>query len=371
MKRLFTHILLLAALLAATLPLPTQAQKHTSAPSPLRFAEASHDFGTVEEAGGTVSHTFRFSNTSDAPVVIVDATSSCGCTRAEFSRKPVKAGESGTIVVHFDPTNYPAGVFSRKVTLFTSQGRLAEQLTIMGCVKPRPKSLAERYPLTVGGGVRLEANAHAFGYVEHGTPAQSAIGIVNDSDRAATLHLAPDTASGLLTLRYPSCLAPHESASINFGYLLADDCQKYGALRDVVAIEVNGKQSDYQLIISGIAIDSRERSADSGEPKVQLSENFYKFGTLKRTAMTQRHTITIYNIGDSPLHIRAIESERGIVEVGKPSHSTVAKGGKATVGITLNPERCSFGATTDRVRIVTDDRTRPVCSVRVSALIEK
>ena len=371
MKRFFTHILLISALLTATLPPSTQAQKHAPAPSPLHFTEASHDFGTVEEADGKVSHTFRFENISYAPVVIVDATSSCGCTRAEFSRKPVKAGESGTIVVHFDPMNYPAGVFSRKVTLFTSQGRLSEQLTITGCVKPRSKSLAERYPLATSSGVRLESNAHAFGYVEHGTPAQSAIGIVNDSDRAVTLRMLYDTASGLLTLRYPSRLAPYENASIDFGYILADSCPKYGALRDILAIEIDGKQSPYRLIISGIAIDSRERSADSGEPRIQLSENFYKFGTLKRNAATRRHTITIYNIGDSPLHIRAIESERGIVEVGTPSRHTIAKGGKATVDITLNPGRCSFGATTDRVRIVTDDRTRPVCSVRVSALIEK
>ena len=344
MKRFFTHILLLSALLTTTLPPSAQAQKHAPAPSPLHFAEASHDFGTVEEAGGKVSHTFHFENISDAPVVIVDATSSCGCTRAGFSRK---------------------------VTLFTSQGRLAEQLTITGCVKPRPKSLAERYPLAAGSGIRLESNAHSFGYVEHGTPAQSAIGIVNDSDRTATLHLAHDTASGLLTLRYPARLAPHESASINFGYILADDCPTYGTLRDILTIEIDGTPSPYRLIISGIAIDSRERSADSGEPRVQLSENFYKFGTLKRNAAARRHTITIYNIGDSPLHIRAIESERGIAEVGTPSRCTIAKGGKATVGISLNPERCSFGATTDRVRIITDDRTRPVCSVRVSALIEK
>ena len=337
----------------------------------LQFKETHHDFGTINEEGGEVAHTFRFTNISGAPVVIVDVASSCGCTRAEFSRKPVKAGETGEIIVRFNPTDYPAGVFSRNVRILTSQGRIAEPLTVTGRVIPRIKSIAERYPLAIGNGIRLEQNAHAFGYVEHGTPQRSAIGIVNDSEQTATINIVPTTASGWLDIRYPHSLAPHEEATIDFGYMLPDDCPKYGSLRDLLAIETDGKQSDYELIVSGIAIDSRERDADTGEARIQLSENFIKFGTLKRTDTAQKRALTIYNTGESPLHIRDIATEYGLVEAGKPDKEAIGKGGHATFSITLRPDRCPFGAVTDRVKIVTDDPRRPMCSIRVSALIEK
>ncbi len=362
MKRLYILVLLLWALFFGY---------STTSAQPLRFDATTHDFGTINEEDGMVSHTFRFTNVSDTPVVIVDAASSCGCTQAEFSRKPVQAGGTGEIVVHFNPTDYPDGVFSRNVRIFTSQGKLAEPLTVTGKIIPRVKSVAEKYPLALSNGIRLEMNAHAFGYVEHGSPQRSAFGIVNDSEQKATINIVPTLASGWLDIHYPQSLAPHEEATIDFGYMLSDDCPKYGSLRDLLAMEIDGKRSDYELIISGIAIDSRERNDITGEPGIRLSENFIKFGTLKRTDTAPRRTITIYNTGDSPLHIRAIETEYGIIAVGKPDKSTVEKGGQATFSISLRPDRCSFGAVTDRVKIVTDDRRQPMRSIRVSALIEK
>ena len=363
MKRFYILVLLLWAVFFG--------YAEASAQSPLRFDATAHDFGTINEEEGTVSHTFRFTNVSDTPVVIVDVASSCGCTQAEFSRKPVQAGGTGEIVVHFNPTDYPSGVFSRNVRIFTSQGKLTEPLTVKGKIIPRVKSIAEKYPLALGEGIRLEMNAHAFGYVEHGSPQRSAFGIVNDSEQPATINIVPTVASDWLDIHYQQSLAPHEEATIDFGYMLADDCSKYGSLRDLLAIEIDGRRSDYELIISGIAIDSRERNDTTGEPCILLSENFIKFGTLKRTDTVLRRTITIYNTGDSPLHIRAIETEYGIVAVGKPDKSTVERGGQATFSISLRPDHCSFGAVTDRVKIVTDDRRQPMCSIRVSALIEK
>ena len=118
-----------------------------AAQSPVRFDETTHDFGTIAEDGGIVAHTFRFTNISSEPLVIVNASASCGCTKAEFSRKPVKPNATGEIVVRFDPMNYP-GMFARKVTILTSAGRLPEQLTVSGRVTPRIKTVEERCPLS-------------------------------------------------------------------------------------------------------------------------------------------------------------------------------------------------------------------------------
>lgn len=339
------------------------------AQSPLRFDELSHDFGTIAEDGGAVAYTFRFTNTSSEPIVIVHAVASCGCTKAEFSREPVKPDGSGKIIIRFDPMNYP-GMFSRKIAVFTSASRMPEHLTISGRVNPRVLTVAERCPLVMGGGVRMDANAHAFGYIEHGNRAGSAFGIVNDSGKAVSLRIIPAKESGFLEIRYPERLAPHEEASVNFAYALADDCSAYGTLHDTMAIEINGIRSEYPLTISAIAIDNRDIFADKGEPKAELSENFIRFEPLKRTDRPQSRRITIYNKGDALLHIRRIETEYGIVSAEMSGDGTVGIGEHCTITVTISPGERSYGPLTDRVRIITDDPHSPMRNVRVSAVIE-
>lgn len=339
------------------------------AQSPVRFDELSHDFGTIAEDGGAVAHIFRFTNTSSEPLVIVNATTSCGCTKAEFSRKPIPAGAKGEIVVLFDPMNYP-GMFARRVTVITSAGRLPEPLTVSGRVTPRVRSIAERCPLSVGGGVRMDANAHAFGYVEHGNRIGSEFEIVNTSDKEVSIRITPSQESGFLEIRYPERIAPHEEASVNFAYALADDCNTYGTLHDILAMDIDGRRSEYPLTISAVAIDNRDIFADKSEPEVELSENFIRFEPLKRKDHPQSRSITIYNKGEAPLHIRRIETEHGIVTATIDGDETIGIGGHSTITVTINPQERSFGPLTDRVKIITDDPHSPMRSVRVSALIE-
>ncbi|MEP0478836.1 MAG: DUF1573 domain-containing protein, partial [Nonlabens sp.] len=45
----------------------------------MTFAETEFDFGTVEE-GAVVEHEYKFTNTGSAPLIVVNAKGSCGCT---------------------------------------------------------------------------------------------------------------------------------------------------------------------------------------------------------------------------------------------------------------------------------------------------
>ena len=48
----------------------------------MTFDKSEHDFGTIEQ--GTPQETiFTFTNTGNAPLIITNATSSCGCTVPE------------------------------------------------------------------------------------------------------------------------------------------------------------------------------------------------------------------------------------------------------------------------------------------------
>ena len=107
-----------------------------AAQSPLRFDETAHDFGTIAEQGGPVSHEFEFTNTGDAPLMILNATASCGCTRPDFPKKPVKAGKKGKIKVTYLPAGRP-GEFEKTVTVKTNAKRQKKvTLRIKGFVNP-------------------------------------------------------------------------------------------------------------------------------------------------------------------------------------------------------------------------------------------
>jgi len=102
----------------------------------LEIATKSYDFGNIREADGPVSHVFTFTNTGDTPLAVISAKAACGCTRPEYSKRPVQPGESATIKVTYLPAGRP-GEFTRDVTIRTNAKNAKKLvLKITGVVIP-------------------------------------------------------------------------------------------------------------------------------------------------------------------------------------------------------------------------------------------
>ncbi|MDR1415701.1 MAG: DUF1573 domain-containing protein [Odoribacteraceae bacterium] len=67
----------------------------------VELVEKSFDFGDIKQ-GEIVGHTFRVKNTGEKNLFLLDIESSCGCTTANYTTKPVKPGDNGIIEVKFD-----------------------------------------------------------------------------------------------------------------------------------------------------------------------------------------------------------------------------------------------------------------------------
>lgn len=67
----------------------------------VQIIDSSYDFGVITD-GEKVSYNFRFKNSGTKPLVIVSASSSCGCTVPEKPEEPVLPGQIGFIKVVFD-----------------------------------------------------------------------------------------------------------------------------------------------------------------------------------------------------------------------------------------------------------------------------
>ncbi|MEC7264434.1 MAG: DUF1573 domain-containing protein [Bacteroidota bacterium] len=88
----------------------------------MTFETAEYDFGTIQR--GTPQETvFKFTNTGDAPLIITDAKSSCGCTVPEYPKNtPIAPGETGELLVKFNGSGQNQVTKTITVTANTAKG---------------------------------------------------------------------------------------------------------------------------------------------------------------------------------------------------------------------------------------------------------
>ena len=101
----------------------------------IRLEQSQCDFGEIDRKGENKVLTIRYVNDGSEPLVLLAATTTCPCLRAEFSRKPVAVGQSGEIRVVVESKRAEQGVFRRVVQLRSNSVGGTEVLTIKGVVK--------------------------------------------------------------------------------------------------------------------------------------------------------------------------------------------------------------------------------------------
>jgi hypothetical protein len=96
-----------------------------------KFEKETIDYGKIDK-GTTGERIFVFTNTGDAPLIIKNIQSSCGCTVPKKPEKPVMPGEKGEIKVSYD-TNRLGG-FSKSITIFSNAKNSRKVIRIKGFV---------------------------------------------------------------------------------------------------------------------------------------------------------------------------------------------------------------------------------------------
>jgi hypothetical protein len=110
---------------SATAPEPVlkatpPAQAQSGGPS-IDFDMRVHDFGLANE-GTPLKHVFQVRNQGTAPLVLSEATTSCGCTAATLGVTTIPPGGSGPIEVTMD-THGEHGEGGRSITVFSNDPR--------------------------------------------------------------------------------------------------------------------------------------------------------------------------------------------------------------------------------------------------------
>ncbi|NJL12937.1 MAG: DUF1573 domain-containing protein [Microscillaceae bacterium] len=116
-----------------------QISKETGEKAMMAFPELEYNFGQVEE-GAIVKHSFKFKNTGKVPLLISDASASCGCTASDWPKEPVLPGKESEIKVEFNTQGKP-GQQVKTITLTANTEPTTTILRLSGMVKGTSKMM--------------------------------------------------------------------------------------------------------------------------------------------------------------------------------------------------------------------------------------
>ena len=128
---------LLALALGVKIHTPDSAQNCLPQTPKIEFVEQEYDFGSFQpvDADSLKSHSFRFVNTGQRPLVILNVASGCGCTRPSYTKTPIQPGDSGIVTVNYKGYGQPFGKFRKSVTVYSNDPRSYTRIFIRGELK--------------------------------------------------------------------------------------------------------------------------------------------------------------------------------------------------------------------------------------------
>jgi hypothetical protein len=107
----------------------TEVTSESGTPT-MKFEEDVYDFGKIKD-GEKVSYDFKFKNEGNTPLIIKDATATCGCTVPEWTKEPIGPGQSGKISVIFDSSG-KSGLQDKVITITANTVPAQTQIHIIG-----------------------------------------------------------------------------------------------------------------------------------------------------------------------------------------------------------------------------------------------
>ncbi|MBK8053024.1 MAG: DUF1573 domain-containing protein [Saprospiraceae bacterium] len=105
-----------------------------SSKAKMTFESLDVNYGTIEHNSDPV-RIVKFTNTGTEPLIINNATSSCGCTVPKWPTEPVAPGQSASLEVRYATDR--VGRISKSITVRTNAGD--HTLQVIGEVLPKKR----------------------------------------------------------------------------------------------------------------------------------------------------------------------------------------------------------------------------------------
>ena len=132
MKKIFTHLLLIAVMLVA-------GMSTSYAQAKIEFDKLTNNFGTFSESNPVQKCTFTFTNKGDKPLIINQAVASRGCTVPAYTKTPIMPGGKGVVSVTYNGKGKFPGHFKKTITIRTNGVPEMTRLYVEGVMQEEQK----------------------------------------------------------------------------------------------------------------------------------------------------------------------------------------------------------------------------------------
>ena len=362
MKRYFLLFFASCLLLGASV-FPAWADKRAK----IVFEKSSHDFGDIRESEGDVTCTFTFTNTGDAPLLILRAQASCGCTSPDYPKHPLRPGECGTISVTYHAKGRP-GVFQKSVYIYdNSTANHRTTLLINGNVLSdrRPE---ETYTQKLGAGLRMKIKSLSFFDVFPNTTRTRSLALYNESDSPIRLDFS-GVPKHIYVESDPQIIEPKKEGKLLITYY-PGKVKDWGFRKDDFEIVVRGREammSNNRIIVTAdiqedfSALSKKERAA---APIVEVDHSTLDFG---KNAQSKTISVNVSNRGKNKLLIRKVQNSEPEMFSCALDETAVKSGEYTRLNITFHPEKCRLMSINHHVTLITNDPENPYLIINMTA----
>lgn len=338
--------------------------------SQLEIDKTVHNFGDIIHKSGPVSCSFTVTNAGNQPAVIYNVVSTCGCTNVEWTREPIRPGQSGKISVTYsnDEGAYP---FDKTLTTYISDSQKPVLLKVRGVSIEKSKPLNELYPIKYGP-LALKESINKCGNMEQGGQKSEAVMVANISSRPIKVGFV-DTDPNLKISISPNPVPAGGTAEMSF--TITADRKIWGKHTYYTGLLVDGNRvkneegSDkigfWAFTKENFSNITQEQKAKGPRPAFQ--ESTYSFGKIKQ-GQTVHASYTFKNEGKEPFCVYKVNSDATCW-----SHSTIpvaAPGENVTFRVHLNTSDLPKGEHLTIVTLTTNSPLRPIVNLFIAGYIE-
>jgi len=367
MKMKKTYALILTAALAV---MTSAAQTRTdgtktTVEGKVEFPEIVHDFGDVIAGSGPLDCTFEVKNVSSDPIVIYNVVTSCGCTDVQWTREPLRQGETGTISVVYKNEDGPYP-FDKNLTAYISGLKRPVVLRLRGTAHEKKVPLSEAYPLHIGSLGFKELQIRC-GNMSQGSQRSDAVYVANIGSKPIKVSFA-DVSDGMDISVSPETIPAGEKARMV--YTITSDRSRWGKNWYDATPVIDGRKQSGKVSIWAVTKEdfsglTEEQRKDAPFPTFE--ESSWNFGIVKAGAKLKA-SFTVNNTGKEDFI--TYKADFDLPGAKADSLPIIKGGGQGTYSFSMDTDGMKSGEFLVIVTLTTNAPTRPLANLFLSGAIE-
>ncbi|MDR1896720.1 MAG: DUF1573 domain-containing protein [Prevotellaceae bacterium] len=295
----------------------------------IEFDNTTHDFGTISEELGSITHAFKFTNTGDKPLVVSNVSPSCGCTTTGWTKEPVKPGETGEVLATYRTST---GTFTKHLTV-DSNGAPRITLYIKGNVTKKPEDLRVTYPDSIGNLRVKQKKDFAFSQITSAqTSTAQTIEVANATSQNIDVAFE-NVPEYLIVNAIPASLATRQKGQITVS-VNGEKVKKFGYNSDKFVIKVGNVKETVK--VTSIVAEKLEDSSDK-KPVSEIEVPSIDLGQVADSKVAS--VLEIKNVGNADLIIKGFSTDNKAFTVALKKEVKIKPGKSGKINFSAHPTK--------------------------------